>query len=483
MTLPDVQVGSIIEYSYTDRFAWLRGSQWILSSELFTKNAKFSLNPSSRYSCRWTWHALPPGTTEPKEGHDRLIHLEAANIPAFQIEDYMPPENELKSRVDFIYSSEFFKDQVKYWQSNGKSWNEYLDNFVNKRKAMEQAVAQIVSPNDAAEVKLQKIYARVQQFRNTSYEVEKTEQQQKREKLKEANNVEDVWKTGYGDGGNLTWLFLGLVRAAGFEAYGVWTANRRNYLYFYPETMEGQKLYENVVLVKLNGKDLYFDPGTAFAPYGLLPWSETGVRGLKLDKEGGTWITTTMPDSSSSHIERTANLKLIPETDSLEGKLTITYTGLEAQWRRVEERNEDEADRKKFLEDDAKEYIPVSADIELTNKPDWAASSNSLVAEFDLKVPGWVNEAGRRALLPMALFTATEKHLFDHSQRIYSIYFRYPSQKIDDVSIELPEGWKVTTVPQEQNVDGHVITYAAKATFDKNKLHLSRKLDINVLRP
>ncbi len=49
---------------------------------------------------------------------------------------------------------------------------------------MEQAVAQIVSPNDSQDVKLRKIYDRVQQIRNTSYEVRKTEQEEKREKEK-----------------------------------------------------------------------------------------------------------------------------------------------------------------------------------------------------------------------------------------------------------------------------------------------------------
>ena len=47
---------------------------------------------------------------------------------------------------------------------------------------MEQAVAQIVSPNDSQEVKLRKIYDRVQQIRNTSYEVQKTEQEKSAQK-------------------------------------------------------------------------------------------------------------------------------------------------------------------------------------------------------------------------------------------------------------------------------------------------------------
>ena len=69
-------------------------------------------------------------------------------------------------------------------------------------------------------MKLQKIYARVQQMRNTSYEAQRTEQEGERENEKRAKTAEDVWKSGYGSGDELTWLFLALVRAAGFEAYG-----------------------------------------------------------------------------------------------------------------------------------------------------------------------------------------------------------------------------------------------------------------------
>ena len=68
--------------------------------------------------------------------------------------------------------------------------------------------------NDRA-VKLQKIYACTQQVRNLSYEEETTEQQEKRQKIKLPGNVEDLWKTAYGAGDRSTWLFMGLVRAAG----------------------------------------------------------------------------------------------------------------------------------------------------------------------------------------------------------------------------------------------------------------------------
>ena len=485
-TLPDVQVGGILEYYYTTDFSenFVFDSHWILSNELFTKSAKFSLKPyTSDYQqmhCRWTWHSLPPGTAQPAEAINHVINLEVSDVPAFRSEDYMPPENEMKSRVDFIYSEDFpEKDASVYWKKLGKKRNDYLESFIGKRKAMEQAVTEIVSPGDSPEVKLQKIYARVQQVRNTSYEVEKTAQEQKRDKEKAPGNVEELWKKQYGTGGELTWLFLALTRAAGFEAYGMWVPDRQNY-FFSPVTMEGRRLDANVVVVKLNGKDVFCDPGAAFTPFCMLPWVETGVQGLKLDKDGGSWLQTTLPASTESGIRRKGDLKL-SDTGDLEGKLTVTFTGLEGSHRRVEERLADDAARKKYLEDEVKESIPAASEVELTNQPDWKSSTPPLVAEFTLKVPGWVAGAGRRALLPVGLFSAPEKHLFDHADRVQPVYFEYPFQRVDDINIELPLGWQISTLPAPQKQDGHIIGYTMQAENNKGTLHLNRTLNIDIL--
>jgi len=485
-TLPDVQVGGIIEYYYTTDFSehYVFDSHWILSNELFTKSAKFSLRPYTsdyqQWSVRWMWHNLPPGTAEPKEAPNKIINLEVSNVPAFHSEDYMPPANELKARVDFIYSEDFLeKEPDKYWKKLGKKRNDQLESFIGKRKAMDDALASIVAPGDSQEVKLQKIYARVQQLRNTSYEVEKTEQEQKREKEKPPANVEEVWKKQYANGGELTWLFLALARSAGFEAYGMWVPDRQNY-FFSPNTMEGRRLDANVVVVRVNGKDEFFDPGAAFTPYGMLPWIETGVNGLKMDKDGGSWLQTALPASGLSSIQHKAELKL-SDTGDLEGKVTVTYTGLEASHRRVDQRLSDEADHRKFLEQEVKEFVPVGCEVELTNQPDWKSSTPPLVAEYTLKVPGWASGAGRRALLPVGLFGAPEKHLFDHAERVQPVYFQFPFERVDDVSIELPLGWQITTLPAPQKQDGHIINYSMKAENNKGTLHLTRTLNVDIL--
>jgi len=406
--------------------------------------------------------------------------MEADNIPAFEIEDYMPPENELKFRVIFIYQEGVPEmNQEKYWANFGKKQNARAEDFVNKRKAMEQAVAQIVSPNDPPMVKLQKIYARTQQIRNLSYEERKTEQEMKRDKLKAESNVEELWKNQYGTGWGMTWLFLGLVRAAGFEAYPCLVSARSEY-FFRKERLNSAELNANVVLVKLDGKDLYFDPGGEFSPFGMLSWVETNVVGLKLDKDGGKWITTSLPECDASRTERKGDLKLLDD-GSLEGKLTVTWTGLEGMWRRIEQRNEDEASRKKFLEDDVKNSIALGSEVELTKQPDWKSSDTAFTAEISLRVPGFASSAGRKVLLPASLFAASEKHMFDHSDRVHPVYFQFLSEKIDDITIDLPLGWKTTTLPKPIHEDAKVLEYKLNVEEQKGVLHIRRELRSDVL--
>ncbi len=481
-SLPEVEVGSIIEYYYTIEYKHVYDSHWIVSDDLFTKDARFSLKPRSgdysRMSLRWTFQGLP-GNAGPTEEKDHTIRMEIHNVPAFQSEDYMPPVNELKSRVDFTYSlGAGEKDPDKFWRNLGQSWHEKLERFINKRAAMDGAARQIVEPGDSPEVKLRKIYARVQEIRNKSYEVRRTEQEEKRAKEKVDENVEDVWKRGYGSGIQLTWLYLGLVRAAGFESYGCWVASRKEY-FFDPKTMQSSKLRANFVLVKLDGKDLFLDPGAEFSPFAMLTWSETGMQALCLNKDGGTWIRTPLPPASDSRIERSARLKL-SETGDLEGKLTITYTGLEAMYHRLDVRHADDVARRKFAESTAVSQIPVAgATAKLRNNPEWNSSDMKLVAEYDLKVPAWASSAGKRMIMPTGFFTGHEKHTFEHTNRVHPIYFDYPYEKVDDVVIELPEGWQVGSVPPAQTKHPNMVGYDLNVTKENNVLHLTRKITID----
>jgi len=484
-TLPDVQVGSIVEYRYRHELqsGFVFNSRWILSQELFTKDAKFSLEPSRNFQLRYSWPiGLPIGTDGPKKEGSK-IRLESRNVPAFAIEEYMPPEDELKFRVDFIYVSDFDpvpdKDPGVFWAKYGKRIYHDVDNFVGERRAMMEAVAQIVEPGDSPEVKLHKIYDRTLRIRNLSFERRISQQEADRENLKTAKNVEDLWKRGYGDGNQITWLFLALVRAAGIPADPVIVATR-DVRFFNYRVQNPADLNSNVVLVTLDGKQMFLDPGTAFAPFGLLPWSETAVRGLRLDKDGGTWVDTPLTETEESRVERKGRLKLTAD-GTLEGKMTVTFTGQESLWRRLEERNEDDAARKQFLEDEIKADVPTGIVVELTNQPDWNSAAPALVAEYDLKIPGWASIAGQRAIMPVGLFGGREKQTFQHQTRRYALYFGFRHQSADDVTIELPSNWQMNNSPPPTRENRGIVDYASSIDAGKGSLRLKRELSVATL--
>jgi hypothetical protein len=58
-------------------------------------------------------------------------------------------------------------------------------------------------------------------------------------------------------------------------------------------------------------------------------------------------------------------------------------------------------------------------------------------------------------------------------------------EKSDDVRIELPLGWQVSSLPQPATNDAKVLVYSLKAENDKGTLHLERHLksSLTILEP
>jgi hypothetical protein len=425
-TLPNVDVGSIIEYRYRRqlRMGYIYDSRWVLSADLFTRHAKFSLRPAENFLLRWSWPLGLPNDTKPPAKERGLIRLETRDVPAFVSEEFMPPEDVMKYRVEFVYEGEDSDqtEEAAYWKAYGKRSNANVQRFTKPSRALEEEVARLVQPGDSVEAKARKLYARAQQLRNISAERQATEQEALREKLADNTDADDVLKNGYGYASEVTWFFHALLRAAKIDSSMVFISTR-NRKFFDPRLMNTGDLNDSVVLVNLGTGNVFCDPGVKYMPFAFLPWHETAVKGLRLDKDGGKWVTTTLPGRDDSRIERKAVMKL--ESGSLEGKITVTYHGLEAAWRRWNERNEDATDRRKFLENDLEGDIPTGIDVKLINTPDWTSSENPLVAEYEVRVPGYAASAGSRALMPVGLFSQAEKHMFEHAARVHPVYFSF----------------------------------------------------------
>src|ERR1051326_8925437 len=200
-TMPDVQVGSIIEYRYTLKRKEIGDASWTLQSELYTLHARFSIK-AARFEAyatlQWTLINVKE-ELRPKVNPDGTATLELDDVPAFEPEEYTLPEREIKPRFQFYYLSSAMSVQ-KYWTDTFKAWSEDIEKFLGKPKDLADAVPSIIAPSDSADEKLRKIYTRVQRLRNLSHEIGRSSQEFKREEIKENKSAQDVWKRGHGTG-------------------------------------------------------------------------------------------------------------------------------------------------------------------------------------------------------------------------------------------------------------------------------------------
>ena len=483
-TMPEVNVGSIIEYKYKiDRSGIIIDNSWTIQHELYTVKESFRMKPYSGmlrgYADGYQVAALyshMPNNIKPlqkKGGYE----LDVDNMPAFESEGYMPPEEDLKPQMRFFYISTRNSTTEKFWQNAGQRWNDEAERFIGNRKEIAQASAQAIGNEADPEQKLRKLYARAQQVRNLTYERERTEVELKKEKIKLDQNAGDVLARGTGDREDITRFFVALARAAGFDASIVRVSDRKN-KFFDKGLLSERQLETEIAVVNLAGKDVYLDPGTRFCPYGFLRWIRTSTQGIKLDKKGGIFVLAPAAPYDKATIRRVADMALDGE-GNLTGTITVKFEGGDALERRLDELQTDEAGKKKDLEDEVHGWLPSGASAKLTKSEGWETSDGPLTAIFTVTVPAYASTAGKRLLVPGYLFQAKQMDAFKHVDRKFPVYFPYAFGEVDRVNISIPGGYTLENVPQQQNARLAYAAYQNVAQFDGKQLVTQRILQVN----
>ncbi|MGA8072084.1 MAG: hypothetical protein WB995_01335, partial [Candidatus Acidiferrales bacterium] len=322
------------------------------------------------------------------------------------------------------------------------------------------------------------LYVRVQQIHNTGYDSPQTQKEAKRTKTKDNNNVEDVLKHGYGNPRDINYLMIGLARAAGFESSRAYVAPRSNNA-FYPTMEDISQLSADVVWVKLGSQDLYLDPASKFHAYPFLPWYETGVSGIRLDKGGETNIEIPLAPASDSARERYADVKL-DDDGTLSGKLEITYFRQWSAVKREEERDDDEAGKKKDITDELKTVLPAGTVFEITSMTGWDKNTQPVHIEATLHIPGYATTAGHRVLVPLTFFQANQPVSFQSEKRVNSIYFHFPEIEKDSITMHVPTGFKIETLPAPQKANpGGGFEYSVTSSQNADVVTIERHLTIS----
>lgn len=461
-TLPDVTVGSIIEYRYATRIAddIVDAPDWIIQGPLYVKSAHFVWYPTIEniQDPKWgpinaiTWFPiLPPGAkieshqlpaAGPTGEQQRIYELSVKDIPPEPDEEFMPPTASYTYAVYFNFSA--FHSFADFWKGEGKDWSHRANSFANPNSEIRDAVQKITAGATTPDQKLRAIYAAVMTLENTDFTRQLEQREDKANGLATPKDAADVLHNGRGDSDQLTKLFVAMARAAGFNADLMLVPDRTHHI-FVPYWMNFSQFDDTIAIVNIDGKDVFFDPGSRYCAYGHLAWQHTLVQGLRQKGNDTVFAPTPGDDFRNNHISRIADLTL-NNAGLISGKISISYNGSPALGWRHTALSDDEEALKHELRSSLEEMLPKTLeikDIAVQNLTDYEQP-----LDVTFQVGGTLGIAtGKRLLLPADLFLASTHATFPQEKRDQAVYFHYPRYIQDAVRITFPAAFSVEASP------------------------------------
>ncbi len=478
-SMPDVEVGSIIEYRYKLGYGdeYVVPPNWYIQSDLYTRKAHYlwkptlqDLNSKRGAISSIAWYPILPAGTElqhtelPAQSFkppQKIFEVNAHDIPPAPSEDYIPPISSFTYRVFFYYST--YRTLDEFWKNEGKIWSKERDKFIGPGHAVTAAVQQLVSPNDTQDQKLRKIYAAVMQLENTDFTREHSTAEEKADGLKQVHNTDDVWERKRGNNDQLAELFIAMARAAGMKAYAMAVANRDRTIFVQAYPNLGQ-LDDDIAIVNLDGKEEFFDPGSRYCPYKYLDWKHTMAGGLR-QIDGGTKLAESPRQIyTSSNTKRIADL-VVDEHGVVTGKVTLQFVGSPALSWRQKALTGDATSLDHDLRTTVENLLPQGMDVKIVSIDKLADYEQPLTV--NIEVEGAIGSStGKRLLIPGDIFVANSKASFPHEKRDIPVYFNFPHMMQDAVRVKFPPNLHVESVPpadklQFQNFAAYNLTPAS----------------------
>jgi Domain of Unknown Function with PDB structure (DUF3857)/Transglutaminase-like superfamily len=464
-SMPDVQVGSIVEYRWTLSYGdnWLSSPNWIIQQPVPVLKAHYHFVPNTFF-----YHGTIDVSSK-EQGHENVAHellcstilpqgdkvttnadgsydLAIENIPATPQEDYLPPFGSFTYRVTFYYSP--FRTGDECWKTEGKYWSRDFDRFANPSGKIHDAVNGIIAPGDNDQQKVQKIYAAVMKLENTSFTREHSAEENKAEGLK-IKNADDIWAQQRGNDDEITRLFVAMVRAAGLKAYGAAVVNRDEN-FFSQSFLNWSQFDDELAIVSIDGKEVFLDPGQRYCEFGKLHWKHTMAGGVRQTADGTEIFSTPEPEYKQNDVERIARLTLDPD-GHVNGLIYESMTGADALHWRQAALTGDEAGLKKQFEEQVQRSMPPGIQVKTNHFVGLTDFTTPLMAI--LNVSGTLGtQTGKHLFMPAVFFEAGNAPMFAQTQRENPVDLHYPYMVHDEFQLTLPPNITVESLPQGGDV-------------------------------
>lgn len=482
--IPNVRVGSIIEFQYTIRSPFFFNfHNWEFQSDIpkiyseywATIPANFKYNISIRGYLKLDKDegevlkdCFTSGSAKADCGRYKWA---IKNIPAFREESYMT------ARSNFLCVVRFELSEIRYFDGKvdkfTKEWkdaeqelrlsNRFGIQLKRGKSIVDDHVELLVAGESDPLVKAQKIY----DFIKGWYQWDKNYSKYSELGIKEAFDKRK------GNVGDINLSLIAALRYGGINAEPVLLSTRNNGL---PTDVHPVLSDFNYVIAKvdLDGKTYLLDATDDFMPFGVIPQRCLNGKGRVLGEKESYWYDLLASEKSRFVTMMNAKLDL---DGSIKGTLNTSFFGYDA----IDERMK--IARAGSIEAYVKEFISSHQGIEvIAFKVENADDLNKpLIRNLEVQITNGDNIDADQFLFNPFVTGRMEENKFKSPDRLYPVDFAAPVDQSFILTLEYPESFGPVDLPKTvalslPNSGGRYI-FDVK-TFG-NKLTMNSKLSIN----
>ncbi len=468
--MPNVKVGSIIEYKYRSwmkSFSGLR--DWEFQSDLPVLFSSYKLSPipNSEFAYSVYKKSYYPINIVPNNKLGTIL-FEMSNIPGLRNEAFITTPRKYLQRVTFQFAS--FKDYygTKKYTS---SWKDMAAELINEKnfggqisKSLKSEDVKTLLSNSATPYKkMVAIHEYVQS--NISWNEISSKYAQ--------SNLKDVWEKKKGNSGEINLLLINLLKEAGLDVVPLLVSERDHGSVdtTYPFIDQFNKV---VAYVAIDGKRYVLDGTDYKTPSFMLPYDLSNTVGFVVDKKKYELVHLFSVDQKdrdaiSLHAEVNAD-------GSLKGNASVANM----EYSKIPKGVHYRRDKGSYQEDFLKPYLNLKVDsFSVTgSENDSAALVHNLKFNYNLK------KTGGYYLLNYNLFTGFTENPFISDNRFSHIDFgvKHASTLLAEFTIpstmepeSLPKNKRLVTADRSMSVSreikktGDKISINVKVNFDRER--------------
>lgn len=446
-SLPDVKVGSVIEYKFKDvRKSISNIDDWYFQDKMPTRISTYQILVPEIF--RFSHKVLtyqPVDYSAENRNESAFLDQQSINfissrktftlrnIPGFTEEPYMGAPKDYLQRVEFQLTALVYggmtHDLRSTWPKITKELMEDEDYGMQLKKNIPKT-----SQLDEALKNIQDDYAKMVIIHNY---VRKNMNWNGIESLYSVDGIRSAWDKKSGNSSELNFIMIDLMRDAGLKAYPLLVSTKDNGTVnpLYPFI---QQFNETMTMVLIGNKKYVLNAADKYNPATLVPYDVLGNEVLIVDKDAGGWVTLESSRSTSKTIA--TYFAAINDKGEMEGSASI-YSYDYAKNPLVKEWTEN---RSSFKD----RYTGSYASIKINNLKVSGEDNDSmpLKQQFDFSLP--LNASGEYQYFRINLFQGLDKNPFIADKRITDIDFNFKQSYSLIGKVSLPEGYEFDELPK-----------------------------------